>query len=132
MTDVAAMLNAYPGERPQVDEDTLVICIQEALNCAQACASCADACSADPSAAYLAHCAGAAPNGAGVGAPAAGSRPVSDDDRAVVAVFPDLDAAQATGRTARGRRGREHRRPAPRRIPRTRSTEWKATPCTSR
>jgi hypothetical protein len=60
MTDVAAMLNAYPGQRPQVDEDTLVICIQEALNCAQACTSCADACSADPSAAHLAQCAGAA------------------------------------------------------------------------
>jgi hypothetical protein len=30
----------------------------------------------------------------GVGAPAADSRPVGDDDRAVVAVFPDLDAAQ--------------------------------------
>jgi hypothetical protein len=62
MTDVAAMLNAYPGEQPQVDEDTLVICIQEALNCAQACIFCADACSADSSAAHLAQCAGAALN----------------------------------------------------------------------
>lgn len=62
MTDVAAMLNAYPGERPQMDDDLLVICIQEALNCAQACTSCADACSADASAAHLAQCAGAALN----------------------------------------------------------------------
>jgi hypothetical protein len=62
MTDVAAMLNAYPGQRPQVDQDTLVIFIQEALNCAQACTSCADVCSADPSAAHLAQCAGAALN----------------------------------------------------------------------
>jgi len=62
MTDVAAMLNAYPAERPQVDEDTLVICIQAALNCAQACTACADACSVEPSAAHLARCAGAALN----------------------------------------------------------------------
>jgi hypothetical protein len=62
MTDVAAMLNAYPGERPQVDEDALIICIQEALNCVQACTSCADACSAAPNAAHLAQCVGAALN----------------------------------------------------------------------
>jgi len=46
MTDVAALLDAYPGERPQIEDDLLVICIQEALNCAQACTSCADACAA--------------------------------------------------------------------------------------
>ena len=62
MTDVVAMLNAYPGTLPQIDKDSLVICVQECLNCAQACTSCADACSADPSAAHLARCVGAALN----------------------------------------------------------------------
>jgi hypothetical protein len=81
MTDVAAMLNAYPGERPQVDEDTLVICIQEALNCAQACTSCADACSADPSAAHLAQCGGAALN-------------CADMATAVVRVFVQIHAVR--------------------------------------
>ena len=62
MTDVAAMLNAYPGTLPKIDQDALVICVQECLNCAQACTACADACSADPSAAHLGRCIGAALN----------------------------------------------------------------------
>jgi hypothetical protein len=66
MTDVVAILNAYPGTRPQIDEDSLVICIQEGLNCAQAGTACADACAADPSAAHLGRCAGSALNCADV------------------------------------------------------------------
>ena len=62
MTDMAAMLNAYPGTLPKIDDDALVICVQDCLNCAQACTSCADACTADPAAAHLARCAGAALN----------------------------------------------------------------------
>jgi hypothetical protein len=62
MTDLVAMLNAYPGTLPKIDQDTLVVCVQECLNCAQACTSCADACAADPSAAHLGRCVGAALN----------------------------------------------------------------------
>ena len=47
MTDMAAMLNAYPGTLPKIDDDALVICVQDCLNCAQACTSCADACAVD-------------------------------------------------------------------------------------
>jgi hypothetical protein len=62
MTDMAAMLNAYPGTLPKIDDDALVICVQDCLNCAQACTSCADACAADAAAVHLARCAGAALN----------------------------------------------------------------------
>ena len=62
MTDMAAMLNAYPGTLPKIDDDALVICVQDCLNCAQACTSCADACAADPASAHLARCAGAVLN----------------------------------------------------------------------
>jgi hypothetical protein len=62
MTDLAALLNAYPGTLPKIDEDALVICVQECLNCVQAGTSCADACTADPSSAHLARCAGAVLN----------------------------------------------------------------------
>ena len=48
MTDVAAMLNAYPGHREVIDDDALVLCIQQSLACAQACDACADACLAAP------------------------------------------------------------------------------------
>ena len=95
MTDVAAMLNAYPAERPPVDEDTLVICIQAALNCAQACISCADACSVDPSAPHLAQCAGAALNCADM-ATAVGrvlSRATPYDRDVTAAAVRALDAA---------------------------------------
>jgi hypothetical protein len=66
MTDLAAMLNAYPGTLPEIDQDALIVCVQECLNCAQACTSCADACVADPGAAHLGRCAGAALNCADV------------------------------------------------------------------
>ncbi|GIJ50558.1 hypothetical protein Val02_74440 [Virgisporangium aliadipatigenens] len=62
MTDIAAMLNAYPGTLPSIDDDALVICVQYCLNCAQACTSCADACAADPGAAHLVRCSGAVLN----------------------------------------------------------------------
>ena len=29
MTDMAAMLNAYPGTLPKIDDDALVICVQD-------------------------------------------------------------------------------------------------------
>jgi hypothetical protein len=95
MTDVAAMLNAYPGERPQVDEDMLVLCIQEALNCAQACTSCADACSADPSAAHLAQCAGTALNCADMATAVVRvlSRPTPYDRDVTAAALQALDEA---------------------------------------
>jgi hypothetical protein len=95
MTDVAAMLNAYPGERPQVDEDTLVSCIQEALNCAQACTACADACSADPSAPHLAQCAGAALNCADMATAVVRvlSRPTPYDRDVTAAALRALDEA---------------------------------------
>jgi hypothetical protein len=93
MTDVAAMLNAYPGKRPQMDEDTLVICIQEALNCAQACTACADACVADPSAAHLAQCAGAALNCADMATAVVRvlSRPTPYDREVTAAALRALD-----------------------------------------
>jgi hypothetical protein len=62
MTDVATMLNAYPGTLPKIDEDTLVVSIQRTLNCAQVCTACADSCIAEESAAHLGRCTGLALN----------------------------------------------------------------------
>jgi hypothetical protein len=62
MTDVATMLNAYPGKLPWIDENVLIVCIQRTLNSAQVCTACADSCIADPSAAHLGRCVGAALN----------------------------------------------------------------------
>jgi hypothetical protein len=95
MTDVAAMLNAYPGELPQVDEDTLVICIQQALNCAQVCTSCADACSASASAAHLAQCIGATLNCADMATAVVRmlSRPTAYDRDVTAAALRALDEA---------------------------------------
>jgi hypothetical protein len=59
MTDVAAMLQAYPAAREVVDDD-LVLCIQESLAYAEACEACADACLAAPDTAHLTRCASAA------------------------------------------------------------------------
>jgi len=56
MTDVAAMLLAYPGKLEHFDQDELVLCVQECLNCAQTCTACADACVAEPNATELARC----------------------------------------------------------------------------
>ncbi|MCU7730806.1 four-helix bundle copper-binding protein [Actinoplanes sp. KI2] len=95
MTDVAAILNAHPGERRQMDDDLLVICIQEALNCAQACTSCADACSADGSAAHLAPCTGAALNCADLATAVVRvlSRPTPYDVDVTAAALQALDQA---------------------------------------
>jgi len=57
MTDIAAMLNTYPGKPSPLAEDALVLCLQECLNCTQVCVACADACLADPDRAALANCA---------------------------------------------------------------------------
>lgn len=95
MTDVAAMLDAYPGKRPQMDDDLLVVCIQEASNCAQACTSCADACSVEPSVAHLAQCAGAALNCADMATAVVRvlSRPAPYDVDVTVAALRALDQA---------------------------------------
>ena len=44
MTDVAAMLLAYPGKLEHFDRDELVLGVQECLDCAQTCTAylCAD------------------------------------------------------------------------------------------
>jgi hypothetical protein len=34
MTDIAAILLAYPGKLEHFDRDELVLCVQECLNCA--------------------------------------------------------------------------------------------------
>jgi hypothetical protein len=57
MTDIAAMLNSYPGPLGPVDQDAFVLCVQECLNCAQACTACADACQAESDGAGLGRCA---------------------------------------------------------------------------
>lgn len=56
MTDIAAMLNAYPGPLGRIDQDAFVRCIQECLNVTQVCVACADACLADSDRADLARC----------------------------------------------------------------------------
>jgi uncharacterized membrane protein len=66
MTDIAAMLNAYPAELGRFDDDAFVRCIEECLNCAQACTACADACLAESERADLARCISATLNCADV------------------------------------------------------------------
>ena len=56
MTDIAAMLNAYPAGLDGIDQDALILCVQECLNCAETCTACADACLADPDRADLTRC----------------------------------------------------------------------------
>jgi hypothetical protein len=92
MTDMAAMLNAYPGTLPKIDDDALVICVQDCLNCAQACTSCADACAADPAAPHLARCAGAVLNCADIATAAVRvlSRPTSHDREVTAATLRAL------------------------------------------
>ncbi|OLB80734.1 MAG: four-helix bundle copper-binding protein [Actinobacteria bacterium 13_2_20CM_2_71_6] len=60
MTDIVALLNAYPAALPPIDRDALVLCVQECLNCTQASTACADACLADLGRVDLARCTSAA------------------------------------------------------------------------
>jgi uncharacterized membrane protein len=60
MTDIAAMLDAYPTGLGGIDHDALVLCVQECLNCGQTCTACADACLAEPDRSELARCVGTA------------------------------------------------------------------------
>jgi hypothetical protein len=56
MTDIAAMLDAYPTGLDGIDQDALILCVEECLNCAQTCTACADACLVDPDRAELGRC----------------------------------------------------------------------------
>jgi hypothetical protein len=44
MSQVEAMLNAYPKDLGRVDHERLARCIQACFECAQTCTACADAC----------------------------------------------------------------------------------------
>jgi hypothetical protein len=60
MTDIAAMLDAYPAGLNGIDQDALILCVQECHNCAQTCVACADACLREPDRADLTRCVGVA------------------------------------------------------------------------
>lgn len=60
MTEIAAMLDAYPAPLDGIDRDTLILCVQECVDCAQTAAACADACMADADTAELSRCAATA------------------------------------------------------------------------
>jgi hypothetical protein len=60
MNDIAAMLLAYPGPTPVVDQDAFVRCVEECQNLVSTCTACADACLAESDRADLVRCAAAA------------------------------------------------------------------------
>jgi uncharacterized protein DUF326 len=70
MTDIGAILNAYPGKLDHVDRDAFILFVEECGNCALACVACADACLAEPDRADLARCVGAALSGGDIAATA--------------------------------------------------------------
>lgn len=56
MTVAAEMLSTYPKDLGQLDQKTLVECIEACLECAQSCTACADACLAEDNVAELTKC----------------------------------------------------------------------------
>lgn len=56
MTNVRAMIDAFPDGAVDVDRDALTECIAACFDCAQVCTSCADACLAEDMVADLRTC----------------------------------------------------------------------------
>lgn len=55
MTYAEAMLEAHP-QKPSVDREALVACIEACFACAQACTACADACLSEGDVAMMVDC----------------------------------------------------------------------------
>jgi hypothetical protein len=56
MSQVEAMLDAYPKDLGNVDRGKLAECIQACFECAQTCTACADACLSEDMVAELTKC----------------------------------------------------------------------------
>jgi len=53
---VSAMLETYPKELGNIDQQKLAVCIEACFECAQTCTACADACLAEDMVAELTQC----------------------------------------------------------------------------